>query len=693
MQRRNPLWSFTAAAGALLLVLTLIPEGHAQYDETVDFDGNGVIDYLDLFEAGETWQAGQPDDTLFRLYDSWHGTGSPATPTPTLVTTPSPSPTPTPTSPSGTTPVLSLEELVPVELTEAFPGTGVFTGEAEVAVSLSEVNAVAEVSLTLPLLLQDAGENYSATLVEAEAAGLFAGADPPDITQDVTGQTITLSTDTPVSGSGAGQVMVLTFSVLSTGTTPLPEDVVIPLPINGSEVLDGASSAIAHDTSAGSLLVNPSGSLATPTPGGNTPTPSASTTPSPTPTVTPAGGTAESVLLTICRTEALAGEMVEVYVDLLDAQGRIVNPGTPGGAGAVDITLTVTGSAQFGNGLSQRTETLEDPFGLLLDLENAVAETVTVEATAPGLNPATPALVTFTPSGNISGTVTLSGQPARPSSAIIRVLDAATGATLATAVPQIFTGAYSAGPLAPGTCDVSFEPGITTTPITGSCVTGVAVQGGQTTSGVDADLVPRTGGFRVSGSVSARDGSNLTSITVTLAPTGDDTCGKGPYSTTSFSGAGAASFAWEILQVPAETYEVNATAVGTSTTGGGYVLLDDVTVVVTDAAVSQDLAVSPSLAVEQLAPVNFARVSGGFDFQWEAPAGAGTFTWDLLVANRCQGIVWQESGITGTSRPYGGPALSPDTYYFWTVTGTNDTNTAFATGTVPQFGIPYFLSE
>lgn len=62
---------------------------------TRDFNGDGVLDALDLFEASVLWQETVNPDTLLQTSDYWH---SDPPPTPTPVGSPTPAATPTPES-------------------------------------------------------------------------------------------------------------------------------------------------------------------------------------------------------------------------------------------------------------------------------------------------------------------------------------------------------------------------------------------------------------------------------------------------------------------------------------------------------------------------------------------------------------------------------------------------------------------
>ncbi len=138
-------------------------------------------------------------------------------------------------------------------------------------------------------------------------------------------------------------------------------------------------------------------------------TPGEGTEPTPPPSDTAAG-----LRLTVCDPESPVSQSeydymytggVYIIVDLIDANGRIVNPGTEGGAAKRTVTVNVTGSAQFEYDAQSTEVQVDNPSGETITLYDSVAEEVTVSASAPGLTDAAPVSVQFISAGSISGLI------------------------------------------------------------------------------------------------------------------------------------------------------------------------------------------------------------------------------------------------------------------------------------------------
>ncbi len=671
-------------------------EVNATYDPRFDLNDppDGVIDYLDLMLFIAHWGARQ------------EGT---VTPTATATPTPTFTPTATPTTPSGgtqtptptptPTPVLSMPLQVPVPLEDV--GGGFFMGSAQVPVHLSDVTGLASAELKVPAVITD-NPDY---MVSVGSVDLTELTNSFSLVYDTTGPIpdiytlIEMSSEQPLTGPGEGDLVILTVSVIPQSTT-YPVGVEIPFEFRpqGTILRNGGGALIPHAAVNGSLLINPDGVVTptptdTPLPGTDTdtptptPTPSASESPTDTPTPTPTGvpGVAAGVRIVLCATQEYVGNPLKVIVDLIDAQGRIVNPGVQGGAAPRQVTVSVNAGAKFSNQTQSQTATLDDADGLSLNVFDNTAEIFTISAGSDGLTDAVPQEAEFLPGGTISGTVRIwNGQefvaPTMLQTVWVDVMIAGSTQTVASSLVHFDgTGYYQTSAMAAGTYDLTVWPfGTFNPPLAVQALLDVVVTEGQDTGNQNADLPARTG-TRVFGVIHTNASDPLIGGYVQLSPTGGLVAGTMVYTANVTSASGAvAHLPYEVPAVPAGNYLATVFA-----QGGGedeYANGQAIPVTVPDALEHQaDLTVVPTVNLAAIAPLNYARVAAPPTFQWSVPPGASGLKLTLTVINRCNRMVHQMSGITGTQVQYDGPALSNQGMYYWSLGGAREDGSLIAT--------------
>jgi hypothetical protein len=646
------------------------------YDPWLDLNHDGIIDRLDLFEGGNHWQDGVGATDLLALMRAWHGEEQ-----------------------TGDR-ILSLPEQFPVPL-EDF-GEGFFMGTVSIPVQLSEVNGLTEMEIWLPMSLDMGESGYSAFMAGGDLTALTAGFElisDLNVVDEVVYDVFKISSVDPITESGAGDL--LTLQVTVSGQAPLAEDFISPLVFAYVRLLGVDGVEIPYSVQNGSILVNPSGqSEATFTPtrtvappsatptrtptGGSTRTPTPTRTKGPatatdTPTQTPNLGAADSLQIVACEPQEYAGNMLNIYVDQIDAEGHIVNPGVEGGDAPRAITVTVNGSATIGGIGQNRTFDADDldEEGLKVSIGDKTPQEVTVTAGAPGVVAAEPFVVEFLPGGNISGTVEISdGQggfrPANMMEVSVAVhipgaTDEVTGTMTQMGIPPNPSGYYETQYFAPGTYDVSFEPlpyGAPVVPFQPLCIQGVEVIAGETTT-LNAQLSERTGP-RVFGSLTTNDGETLAWATVTLSPSEGSLCGLAFY------------VAQGELQGDLMTYEFTAVPAGSYRIVPNASRADDVmytgapaTVDVGDQDVEQDLELRPFpvYSILLVSPVDYARVANPPTLVWSPEDGAPEMIYRVSVMDRCNQEIWVKTDVRATQVKYGGPAIQRNNIYSWFVTG------------------------
>lgn len=706
-------WAGASRCLAIFTVSLMLAAGGSALAQTgPDYDGNGRVDSFDLFEAASQWHqtsggSSLDADGLLDFSGVWHtnvAAGTPttgptitptglATSTPTLAVTSTPTPTQplaptsTPTS-SGSLPVLFLEMAHEVTLNPLFVGGGYVIGEATVTLSLSNTSNVASFEVTVPF--NDVIPGYTFANVQflsgrTRKTALTSSFNNPVVTNSGANRIVRMSGATPL-GPGAGEVMTFTYQVTSI-EPPHPTNVYIPITLLNSVLKDASETVIPHTRQDGSLYVNPDG-LGTPTPG-----------PTSTPTITPTpAAQVASFRLLVCVDEAIRGNPVNARVDLLDAQGRNINPGVQGGALARNIHFTLSSASGFArftqSGTAKLTSLFNQPAGLSVSFTDQIAGAVTISATSAGLPSPPPVQVTFLPGGLIRGKVFTLGKPPFPGTIKVNVVDPDTGIPLAlSGTVALNNENFTTSILPPGTYNLSvvqeISGGITSvTPVNGECIENITVVANQITTVPDINLGLRTGGD-LTGNVTTSTGSPLNIASVFLYPNGTRQCGAGsmsfigPYSPTPVP-----AIPYQFPDVPAGEYTIYGTASIASTTSQTFFLpFGDRIFTMGGSDQVLDLVLDPILIANVISPVNYVRVSSPMTFQWSSP-GPG-ITYDLTLAGSC-GVAWQKFGINGDSVVYDGPALSKADVYNWAITGKDAQNRSV----VPQFTAqPAFVLE
>jgi hypothetical protein len=215
-------------------------------------------------------------------------------------------------------------------------------------------------------------------------------------------------------------------------------------------------------------------------------------------------GPPASVRLVPEKTEIASGESIDVYLDVLDEDGRIINPGTEGSdLTSLSVGVGVTGPATLNGGQTMITVDIVSPEGghftldavgvgtamLSIDPDSSAGAQGIAPHIVPGVNP-----VTLLESGNISGTVLADpgngAQPPAPGSVKVQVFDDG-GQLLGEGTIDTFDGSYTIKGIRVGTHTVFFSPTESNPddrfqePI---CLTDVAVFSGFSTTDVNATL-------------------------------------------------------------------------------------------------------------------------------------------------------------------------------------------------------------
>ena len=717
----NTIYRLVLISCCFLIVMGFVADA---YDPEYDCNSDGEIECTDLFGNSTRWVNGQENEMdeegLLDMMKSWHTTGDPqATATPTA------------TPGSGEERVVNIPELFPVNL----EGTSFPTGEAHIPIQLSEVNGLKKAELWFPAFFQS--DHYSVIVGDPTLTGLTAGF---SMISEVTFSQgfeysyryVIIESDEAITESGAGDLFSLMVSVYPLGEGPYsPEVVDFGFTPDHSDLRGSSNIALAHRTEDGSLQVNPpgAGETYTPTPTSGeptvTPTPTLTGqpthTPSPTetqgvptptytqglatetPTLTQTpSGAGDRLQIMVCEPQEIAGNSIYVYVDVLDGEGHIVNPGVEGGGEPRQVTLTVDGSASFpeNQGAQNYTTMLEDPDGLRVTIDNLVAEKVTVTAGAPGgLGDAEPVELEWIEGGKISGAVQVwdndaaAFRAANMGEVMISVYIPNATTSLSSTMTQ-FTGNYEVGAFIPGTYDVSFTPqsfGLfsSSTDLQPVCVTGVVVTAGETTENVDAELPERVG-HRIYGTITADDGATLVSGMVTLNPADSGHCGTMIYMEQAVVSGN--NLIYDITNIPDGEYFISGSAFAASEEHYSSGQTESVTVSGQDLQKDLEVLNLPMFNVHLISPLHYARTPNPPTFEWSIPEEAPEMVYMLTVYDRC-GIAWQQSDIEGTSVEYGGETLQKNHIYQWFVVGFATDGSASAMYLIAEYAESHFVVE
>ncbi len=696
-----------------LALLLSVSSAFAQFDPAMDYHPDGKIDNLDIFVGSLQWGDGCPETHLYGLNNSWHESETAVTPTtsptaqgntrtPTRTATQGTQATPTPTEDISGGRILSLATRIPVTIQgPANMGSGVMP------VHLNNVNGLAYAEMRFPMTFQD--NDYVVTYGGVNLTSLTAGFqltdeggfEPPDIVY----MKIILQSQTPLSQTGAGDLINVTWNVIpKSGTPPFPQNVEMPISfMTGSTLLkDSNGTELTHTVQDGSVLVNPTGvttPTVSPTAGGKTATPTRTPTsglttptrtptgPTRTPTRTPTSGgatatptrtqtpsgAAAGLRIMACKTEAYVGASLSVIVDLIDSAGRIVNPGVDGGDAKHQVTVSVNGSAHLANQTQAQTFWIDDPDGLGVSIWDNQDEVVIINAAGSGLTDAAPFEVQFLPAGSISGLIQVwNGSafvPASMGMVTAQAMIPGTTQTVATSWVQQTDGSYSIPGVPAGTYDVhyfsAFQPN---GPLESVCVNNVVVEAFVDTPNVNADLGPRTGGGRVFGTVTVSTGGNVSYVAVSLVPEQGLRCGTSMFNEATDLDPAASQGDYEVLSVPPGVYYLSG--FGALDNGPEYTTLANQKVTVVEGGAHEfNLTIYPVIPITPLEPLNYTKVTLPPKFKWSVPQGSPAMTYGLNVSNRCYSRVWSKPNITLTEATYAGPALSIQEIYLWQVTG------------------------
>ncbi|HOL96188.1 MAG TPA: carboxypeptidase-like regulatory domain-containing protein [bacterium] len=467
------------------------------------------------------------------------------------------------------------------------------------------------------------------------------------------------------------------------------------------------------------VALTPIGS-STPVPGSTpTPTPTIILFPTSTRTPTPSGS-AVGLRLTACYPYggAPVSRGIQVIVDLIDADGQIVNPGTEGGDAPQTVTVSVNGSANFTGGDIQNIQStdvrIDNPLGGNVTIYNRQTEKVTVTAEAPHLQPAAPIQVEFIDTGLITGKLRVWDGEAYidPSVAFNLDIDAYNANTTHYFSPLFFyrNGQYTIGGLAPGTYSIRFNPQENLLiPIQGDppgeslewkCFNNVVVRAREITT-LDVDLGPRKPGGRIEGILVRSDGKPVRSGVIHLFSTDyilgqplgncDSKYFQRIITNTSADPNFEAKF--EFPNIPSGTYTILAMETEYDIQvrelfyfHNGYGETVHVTVGQTAEVVVE---LDRGGTITPLSPLNFARLNSPPVFEWAIHGNNLWANLRLSVLDRCGQQVWSQ-GVNGSPVRYNGPALSHQTMYFWYVYP--DFPNALYSGAVSYTaGTPYFL--
>ncbi len=453
----------------------------------------------------------------------------------------------------------------------------------------------------------------------------------------------------------------------------------------------------------------------TPTVPGPAPTP----TWTPTPVVGPSGAAA-GLRLTACEAEKPVslseddGVTLAVRVDLIDAAGRIVNPGTEGGDREKEVTVAVSGSAQTSQGGKTAVITVDQPDGNMVLLWDTAAEEVTVTAQSPGLADAVPVKVRFVPAGGIQGLIRAWDGKTFSMPLLVTVSANVYKAGTQQAVPDThfkmeMDGGYTLSGLPTGIYDVQFEPsepmsfpglpddfeipGFSSIPLQSVCVKGINVTAGKTTTGIDVDLGPRSGGAKLHGLVSRTDGQPVEFATVVLMPEGSNTtpCDTKEWIATVMNLDGSSDFepSYSFKEIPAGRYRVRCESIqenSQASNGEGELIT-----LASGQDMELNIVVKPVIPITPESPGGYKRLAVPVMLKWSVPAGTPPMTYTVSVVDHCMNLIWSQPVTNQTQVQYAGPALSNQDMYSWFVMGaTADGSTAgrmlgFTSSTEPVF--------
>ena len=454
------------------------------------------------------------------------------------------------------------------------------------------------------------------------------------------------------------------------------------------------------------------------------PTPTSTEVPTPTWTPTPVSlpsGIAAGLRLTACDPEKPvslnAGNQVflPVRIDLIDAAGRIVNPGTEEGDREKEVTVTVTGSARISPGGSTTTVMVNRPEGKTVLIWDTAAEEVTVTATSSGLTAAVPVKVRFVPAGGISGMIQAWNGVMYTIPMLVSVSAHVYQSGTNQSVEDVhfnmeMDGRYTITGLPAGVYDVQFEPsepmsipglpedieipGFSTIPLQTVCVQGITVAAGQTTPGVNVDLGPRSGGANVHGTISRTDGTPVEMATVFLIPDSGAAigCEKKEWIATVMNMEQSPDFVplYRFKDIPAGRYRVYCVAYqadSQATNGDGeYVTL------IAGQDTELNIMVKPVVPITPESPLGYKRESQPVRFQWSVPAGTPPMMYTVSVIDSCNNLLWSENILNQTYVFYTGPGLSNQEMYSWSVIGwTQDGSTTGSMVGVETTAEPVFM--
>lgn len=447
----------------------------------------------------------------------------------------------------------------------------------------------------------------------------------------------------------------------------------------------------------------------TPTAAPAEPTPTPTEVPTPTGTPTPVSipsGIAAGLRLTACDPEkpvSLNADnqvFLPVRIDLIDAAGRIVNPGTEEGDREKEVTVAVTGSARTSQDSKTAVITVDRPDGNTVALWDTAAEEVTVTATSPGLTAAVPVKVRFVPAGGISGMIRAWNGTMYTLPMLVSVSAHVYQSGTNQSVEDVhfhmeMDGRYTITGLPAGVYDVQFEPaepmsipglpeeieipGFSLIPLQTVCVMGITVAAGQTTPGVNVDLGPRSGGANVHGIISRTDGLPVEIATVILIPDSGAAigCERKEWIATVTNMEQSPDFVplYRFKDIPAGRYRVYSVAYQAESQAangeGEYVTL------MAGQDTELNIVVKPIVPITPESPLGYKREFQPVRLQWSVPAGTPPMMYTVSVIDSCNNLIWMENILNQTSVFYAGPGLSNQEMYSWSVIGrTQDGSTS-----------------
>jgi hypothetical protein len=386
-------------------------------------------------------------------------------------------------------------------------------------------------------------------------------------------------------------------------------------------------------------------------------------------------------------------DYIQCYVDVIDANGNIVNKDNTGTV--VTVTLneiggSVASSAKFSNIFtSPRDYTIDDGRGAEFGISDTEAEQVEIHATAGSLTDADPVTLTFAAPGTITGSVTI---PSGTDTDLIYVYAYAQDVGVRDRLMYIFimpgqlTYDYAVSLLEPGTYKIGFEAHanflvadpVKVVPL---CENNTPLQetvaAGETKSVAPYTLVTCTsGGVEGDVSISGRANLNGTMTTVFAMDESGALCNStlDIYdSLNNYSGTDGNHY--ELTCLDPGVYKIIAIAQELSGSPLKYWWKDAGTVtipasgmVTRDIVLSEEYAIGIYETILYNSPVEYDAVAAlNPNLQWtndltkdpNVPAGldlAGTL-YDLLVIDRCGNVMWAQDRI-----PHSGGATQTIAY-------------------------------